>query len=114
MEWARQSNQDILFMKIDFKKSYCKVEWDFILIILMALGFGPRFVQVVQILLFDDSTSISTNGVLSTPFKLQKFIRQGCHLAPTLYVLAIDALGYLLASQVTKGTIRGIYLLPPE
>lgn len=29
MERAHQSNQDILFMKIDFEKAYDKVEWDF-------------------------------------------------------------------------------------
>ena len=40
-------------MKIDFKKAYDKVEWDFILMTLRALGFGERFVQIVQTLFVD-------------------------------------------------------------
>jgi len=38
--------------------------WDFILIMLKSLGFGLHFMQIVQTLFFDASTTISTNEVM--------------------------------------------------
>ena len=43
MEWARSSNHDTIFIKIDFKKAYDRIEQNFIIDILDALGFGPIF-----------------------------------------------------------------------
>lgn len=53
MEWARLSNQRILFIKIDFKKSYDKIEWIFILTMLEALCFGSYFISTMHMLFQD-------------------------------------------------------------
>lgn len=49
MEWAHSYNQDALFSKIDFEKAYDQIEWNFIIDMLEALGFGPIFLQYVVI-----------------------------------------------------------------
>ena len=43
MEWAHNSKQPTIFLKIDFSKAYDCIEWPFILVMLQALGFGPNF-----------------------------------------------------------------------
>ena len=40
MEWTCISNQQAMFIKIDFEKAYDRIEWLFILSILRALGFS--------------------------------------------------------------------------
>ena len=53
---------------------------------------------------------ISINNSQSEAFGLFRSIRQGFPLAPTLYVLAAEGFGYLLAHSVSSGLVRGISL----
>jgi hypothetical protein len=39
---------------------------------------------------------------------LFKSIQQGCSLSPPLYVIVIEALGYLIYDKVGQGMIKGI------
>lgn len=50
MEWICKSNHLSVFLKIDFAKAYDRIEWPFILAMLQALGFGPNFLQSVEII----------------------------------------------------------------
>lgn len=86
MEWVRRSRQQALFLKIDFAKAYDHIEWPFILTMLQALGFGPFFLQYVEMLFEDASSCITINRSQSEAFGLFKSIRQGCSLALSLYV----------------------------
>jgi hypothetical protein len=56
------------------------------------------------------STFVSMNNYLSPCIDLHGSIRQGYALAPYLYVLIVDALGYLLESIHSQGPLRGLYL----
>ena len=77
---------------LDFEKAYDRVEWEFIFSILQAFGFPDEFVWYIQVLLKDSSSRIEINGFLSNPIPLSRSIRQGCPLAPSLFVIASDAL----------------------
>lgn len=60
-------------------------------------------------MLFTDANAqLGVNNSLSNPFPLERSIRQGCPLSPFLYVLAVDALGYLLQKYNHMGLIKGI------
>jgi len=100
MEWTRSFDQDSLFIKIDFKKVYDKIEYNFILTMLQVLGFGPFFIQSIQMLFRDAFTILSMNYVqLKT--NLACSIHQGCTLAPSLFVLTTEAFGYLLGHKTS-------------
>ncbi|XP_059075477.1 secreted RxLR effector protein 78-like [Cryptomeria japonica] len=92
MEWARTSNQDAAMFLFDYEKAYDRVEWEFIIMMLESFGFLGEFCQIVKVLLHDASAQIDINGSLSTPIVLSRSIRQGCPLAPSLFVIASDAL----------------------
>lgn len=62
MEWACASQHNALFIKIDFEKSYDKIEWNFIFVMLQALGFGPSFIASVKMLFSNASTVITLDG----------------------------------------------------
>ena len=63
MEWARKSNQKDIFLNIDFAKAYDRIEWPFILAMLKALGFGPNFLQSMEMLFGDANTLITINNL---------------------------------------------------
>ncbi|XP_059073092.1 uncharacterized protein LOC131873930 [Cryptomeria japonica] len=56
------------------------------------------------------SACITINGCQSHTFGLFHSTRQGCSLAPSLYVLAAEGFGYLLAHSTSQGMVRGISL----
>lgn len=41
-EWAQQSQQDALLVKLDFDKAYDRMRWSFIIKMLQWLGFGLK------------------------------------------------------------------------
>lgn len=108
MEWARTSNQDDAMFLVDFEKAYDRVELDFILMTLSAFGFPREFRDYVRILLKDSSALVEVNGALSHPIPLSRSIRQGCPLAPALFVIASDALYYLLRDDTLSPRGQGI------
>jgi hypothetical protein len=110
MEWARESGQQALFLKIDFDKAYDHIDWTFITDMLTCLGFGQCCVGMINTLFTCASAFVSVNNVLSPCIHLHRSIRQGCPLAPYLYVLTVDALGYLLEATHLQGQLRGISL----
>lgn len=110
MEWAHKSKQHAIFLKIDFAKAYDRIEWPFILAMLKALGFGPNFIQSIDMLFGDANACITIKKLQSKAFGLFRSIRQECPLAPALYVLAAKGFGYLLAHSVSSGLVCGISL----
>ncbi|KAH9294882.1 hypothetical protein KI387_038470 [Taxus chinensis] len=62
-------------------------------------------------MLFQDAGAcITINGQQSEWFSLHRSIRQGCPLAPSLYVIAAEGLSYLLANAAHAGLVQGIQL----
>ena len=108
MEYINDNNLDMLFSKIDFDKAYDRVEWDFILQSLQDMGFGKTFTKYVHCLFGNAKTFVALNGQLSPSISLMRSIRQGCPLAPLLFVMVADALGWLVQDAIQQGQIQGV------
>jgi hypothetical protein len=93
MDWALESDQDMVMLLLDFKKAYDRVEWDFLKGTMVAMGFGDQWIKWVRTLYCDLWYSMGFNGVINNSFQLTTSVQQGCPLAPFLY------LGYLLESN---------------
>jgi len=63
IKWVRKARQKIIFLKIDFKKSYNRIEWDFILMMLLSLGFEEYFLNMTTGLFFNASIKVLLNGI---------------------------------------------------
>ena len=98
-------------LKIDFKKACDWVDWSFISEMMTCLSFGSYCVRMVSTLFSNVETFVSTNKSFPPCISLNRSIRQGFPLAPYLYVLTVDALGYFLEEACIVGQIRGIMLL---
>ena len=87
-------------IKIDLKKAYDSVEWNFILMSLLAVGCPAQFVTWVREYITTPWFSIAFNGSLVGYFKGGKGLRQGDLLSPYLFVLEMEVFTKLLHNKV--------------
>lgn len=46
-----------------------------------AFGFPPGFIDIIKVLYEDIESILKINGGLSSPFKVERGIRQGCSMS---------------------------------
>ena len=108
IEWTKENNQDLCMLLLDFEKAYDRVNWTFLKQTMEQMGFHEQWITQVMSLNLNASASILVNGQSSKPFKLQRSMRQGCPLAPYLFLLTVDVLGQML--QHPQSGVQGLRL----
>jgi hypothetical protein len=81
---------------LDFEKAYDRVNWTFLKQAMERMGFNTTWINQVMSLNENASVAIIVNGEQSKTFNLQRSVRQGCPLAPYLFLLTVDVLGQML------------------
>ena len=76
----------------DFRKAYDTVDRNFLYAAMEALGVGDGFIKWVKLLLSSTSACAQINGHLSRTVPFTAGVRQGCPLAPYLYLFVTEAL----------------------
>jgi hypothetical protein len=77
---------------VDFTKAYDTVSREFLYAVAETLGLGDGFVAWMKVLLTDTCSCAVVNGFRSPFYSCNAGVRQGCPLAPLLYLLAGQAL----------------------
>ena len=72
------------------------------------MGFDVSFITWVMSSLTSVTFSVLINGVASGFFRSGHGIRQGCPLAPLLFLIVAEVLGRALLAAKTNGIFRGI------
>lgn len=76
-------------IKIDLKRAYDSVSWDFVEEILAVLQFPWKFTRWVMTCIRSTSFSLTINGALCGYFKGKKGLRQGDPIFPLLFIICI-------------------------
>jgi hypothetical protein len=95
-------------IKIDLSKDFDRVNWLYIRMLLIHLGFGVAFMNWTMACLTSVSFSILINGVASSFFTVERGVRQGFPLSPLLFLLVVECLSRFLIEAKLAGTFRGI------
>jgi len=74
-------------IKIDLSKDFDRVNWLYIRMLLIHLGFGVAFMKWIMACLTSISFSILINGAASSLFTTERGVRQGFPLSPILFLL---------------------------
>ncbi|MDV3201054.1 MAG: reverse transcriptase family protein, partial [Sweet potato little leaf phytoplasma] len=90
--YGRRNNSPRCLMKIDIRKAYDTLDWNFIEDMLSAFKFPAQFRRWIMCCVTTASYKISVNGQNSEPFKGSRGLRQGDPVSPLLFVLAMEVL----------------------
>ena len=96
---AQHHKQSLAILLLDFEKAYDKVDWDFLEAVLLKLGFPCAWIKGVSALYRHASSSVLFSGGYGTLFPISRSVRQGCLLAPFLFILYGEAQSSFLISS---------------
>ena len=95
-------------MKLDMAKVYDRVEWNYLNLVMGALGFADRWHDLVMCCVTSVSFSVRVNGMLSQSFIPSRGIRQGDPISPYLFLLCAEGLTCMLKAIGPQYISRGI------
>ncbi|KAL3689068.1 hypothetical protein R1sor_015377 [Riccia sorocarpa] len=107
---ARRNQVDCVLLKIDFRKSFDTLRWEFLYKAMRKMEFGEIFIAFIETLNRNASSLIRLNNSYSDTFEISRSVRQGCPLSPLLFTIAIQVLSDNINSMVENNSISGIHL----
>ena len=95
-------------LKIDLSKAYDRVSWTYLRVVLSKMGFSLNFISWVMSSLSSVSFALLVNGTASPFFKSGRGLRQGCPLAPLLFLIVVEGLSRALLYVKECGIYHGL------
>jgi exonuclease III len=92
-----------LLLLADFNKAFDSLSRDFLFSTLSHLNFSPQIIHIIQLLHSHSTATININGNLTSTIPINSGVRQGCPLAPYLFILAIDTFLHHIQTTPLKG-----------
>ena len=113
-ELLRRQGRSAIAAMCDFRKAYDTIARPFLYAAMDTVGVGPGFLALVRTLLTGTAARAYVNGWTSTPAPTAAGVRQGCPLAPLLYLFVAQALLRLLKARGIGIDVAGLRLTAPQ
>ena len=89
---AKRHHPSSIILALDFEKAYDRVQWPVMLRTLQKMGFGRKFITVLQAMYKNRTAKLIINGDLTPPFPIERGVLQGDPLSPALFILTCSPL----------------------
>jgi hypothetical protein len=109
IDYAEYKEENGLIVALDQEKAYDKIRHDYLWEILEKYGIPDHFVRIIMSLYSKADTVVVINGVISSPFRVNRGVRQEDPLSCLLFDLAIEPLATMIRNSNLAGyTIPGL------
>jgi hypothetical protein len=102
---CKKSKREVVILKLDFKKTFDKIEHKAIMEILLHKGFGSKWQLWMDLIMKSGTSSILPNEVPGKVFHCKRGVRQDDPLSPLLFVLAADLLQSVINFTLHNGSL---------
>ena len=103
--WSATQNKDYCIVSLDARKAFDSVSHEYLEQVMKAYNFPVNFIKVFKTLYANNCASVQVNGHISSPFKIERGVKQGDALSCGLFVLAMDP---LIRNIAANANIRGL------
>ena len=108
LEDLRRRRVSGLCLKVDFKKAYDSVRWDYLYDMLHRMRFHSKWIMWIKGCLASATVSVLVNGCPTEEFHPLRGLRQGDPLAPFLFLVAAEGLAGLVRQAVKVNLYSGL------
>nr|GFA29697.1 RNA-directed DNA polymerase, eukaryota [Tanacetum cinerariifolium] len=105
LAWCKRRRKQSLVFKVNFAKAYDSVRWDFLLDVLLAFGFGPKWCQWIRGIFSSNMASILINRSPSSEFPIFSGLKQASGLCINVNKSHVLGVGVPL-DIVRQGALR--------
>ncbi|GKD10504.1 RNA-directed DNA polymerase, eukaryota, reverse transcriptase zinc-binding domain protein [Tanacetum coccineum] len=105
--WCKKKKKQTMIFKVDFKKAYDLVRWDYLDDVLKRFGLGDRWCGWIQSCLRSSRGLVIVNGHPTREFQFHRGLKQGDLLSPFLFILIMESLYISVQKVVDAGMFRG-------
>ncbi|XP_039140399.1 uncharacterized protein LOC120277606 [Dioscorea cayenensis subsp. rotundata] len=99
-------------LKEDFSKAFDLVDWEFLLDLLKARGFGSKWLGWIERILASTKANVLINGAPNGYIRYCRGLRQGDPLSPLLFILITDVLSSMFRHALDSRILVGVPLGP--
>lgn len=85
-------------LKMDLRKAYDTLNWDFLKDMMVALNFPTRFIKIIMTCVTSTQYSLIVNDSPLDSFKAKCGVRQADPMSPLLFVIGMEYLSRILKS----------------
>ena len=93
MDFCKVFEEKGLILFLDFKQAFDCVNHDFLFETLKMFNFKDSFIHWVRVLYNNAEGKIINNGRISQAFRINRGVRQGCHLSALLFIMVVEVNG---------------------
>jgi exonuclease III len=99
IHYHNQTNEPAGLVFVDFAHAYDYISQEYILAILHKLKFPPAFVDIIEMLMHNQTGRVLVNGDLSPTFTVDNGGKQGDPLFPMIYILALEGFNAMMEAH---------------